>query len=56
VRGLHVYVLVYVALVVGAAFTLWRAGMLDRVTPLITMMAIVGALALAGVLLALAKR
>jgi len=42
--------------VIGATFTLWHAGVLARVTPATTMLVIVAALALAGVLLALAKR
>lgn len=43
-------------LVVGASFPLWHAGVLALVTPATTMLVIVAALALAGVLLALAKR
>jgi hypothetical protein len=54
-RALHVYVLGYVGLVLGAFVTLWRAGILDRVTWVSTTLAIVGALALAGILLALSK-
>ena len=54
-RALHVYLLGYLALVLGASVTLWRAGILNRETWVSTTLAIVGALALAGILLALSK-
>ena len=55
-RALHLYVLVYVVLVVGAALTMSRTGLLERVGTLTTMLGMVGALTLAGLLLALGKR
>jgi hypothetical protein len=55
VRALYVYVAAYGALVMGAAITLWRAGLLNRVTWINTTLVIVGALALGGMLLGLAK-
>lgn len=55
-RWLHVYVLVYVALIVGATLTLWNTSVLAKGTPAITILVIGGALALAGALLVLSKR
>jgi hypothetical protein len=55
VRALYVYVAAYGALVMGAAITLWRAGLLNRVTWINTTLVIVGALALGGMLLGLTK-
>jgi hypothetical protein len=52
-RATYVDVLGYVALVIGAAVTLWRAGVLNRVPWINTTLAIVGAIALAAMLVAL---
>ena len=55
-RPLHIYLALYLAVVLGALLTLWEAGVLERVPLVWTILAALAAMALGALLVLTSSR